>query len=315
MATTPSVETAFNSAFQSAVTEHSAPAERAATPESVQATTPAETKPPDEAQAQPPVADGADDLLSREEIDKLKKDPDALEKAFKGAYTKKTQALSEQRKEFEQWGPLIESFKADPKATLLKLAPELGLTFAEAAKAETKAEVAQASEDALSTLRESLGPELAFLADKLAPALDRLVKQAVQPLEQHQQEQQIQAISKESESEVKAFVAKHPDWETHQPKMTALMAKMSPAVDSEGKPLMETSEYMEMIYHLASREQSEAERTLKLAEKMTKSAAKSETPVAGVQDNRVVQAPPKSKSMAETFAHSFAAAKEGKRYE
>jgi hypothetical protein len=71
--------------------------------------------------------------LAKELPENLRRQAEALKKSLQGAFTKKTQAIANQRKDLE----LVNSFRRNPEATLQQVASQLGykLTKAQAAAA------------------------------------------------------------------------------------------------------------------------------------------------------------------------------------
>jgi len=294
----------FDESFKAAVEQHSAPAERAAVPE------PASSEPaqqtPDEPQAQAPVDDGAE-LLSKEEIEKLKDDPAKLEAGFKSAFTKKTQELAEQRKQLEPYQQLIRSYETDPKGTVKQLYEHF---FPQ--QDATPKQAAQATNAFLDQLRTGLGPELSFLADRMAPALENLMQSYVgNQIAPVQERLEAEAAEREVNAELSAFEVKHPDWKQHEEKMAEIGRRFHPAPDPlTGQP-PSTEEYMDTLYKLATFDISNAAKETEMLKRMTASAGKSESPSSGTPENRVAKTPAKLP----TFEEAFADAKKGVRYE
>lgn len=270
------------------------------------------------APAQP--AEGAEELLSKEEYETLRKDPEALHKALNKAFTQKTQALSEQRKALEPYQELVKGLQEDPQGTVKALAEQLGIKLEQA---ETKQEVKDATGELVAELKQSLGPDLEFLADKLAPALERItlklagqaVSKEIEPLKQQTQRLQEQAITEQIDNNLKLFTEKYPDFKKHEAKMTEIGTRLHPATDSKtGKPPT-WMEYMEDLYYLATRDSRDGDIAKKTVERMTESAKKSETSEGGVSGQKVTKAAPKGKSFDEAFDQSWKDAQAGVIYE
>lgn len=268
--------------------------------------------------AQPP--EGSEELLSQEEYDKLRDKPEELRKALNKAFTQKTQALAEQRKALEPYQALVESLQEDPQATVRALAEKLGIQLAEV---ETKTEAKEAASELLADLKQSLGPDLEFLADRLAPALERItlklagqaVSKEIEPLKQQTEAMQQQAVAEQIDANLELFTKKHPDWKKHEAKMTEIGSRLHPAPDpTTGKPPT-WMEYMEDLYYLATKDVREGDIAKKIVERMKESAEKSETSEGGVAGSRVTKAAPKGKTFNEAFDQSWKDAQAGIVYE
>lgn len=300
----------IGSAFQGAVAEHSAPAapaapvsepERAAAPEPDAA--PATSQPEgqtatDEANAQPPAEEGAE-LLTKQEIEALKSNPEALEKAFKGAFTKKTQELAALRKELEPLTQLLQEFKTDPQKTLQLLATQHGMTLTPAqqqAVATTPSE-----QELLQTALETYDPA------QISKAIEQITEKKYQALSE-QNAVQVKAQQAADDTLAK-FNQKYPDWKQHEQQISQLAAKFVPAKGADGL------EYMEMLYHMATKDKTEAQKTKEVLSRMKASAEKSESPNGGVPTSVVAQRPPKPANLNAAFKNAYEDARRGVRYE
>lgn len=303
----------FDEAFSSAVEQHSPKEERAAEEPEVTE----QTQPPNETAVESSEPEATTELLSKEEVEKLKGDPVKLEAEFKRAYTKKTQELAEQRKALEPYAELIRAFQADPKAVSKQLFDHYngqpGATQAEAT-AQTKALVDRLKE---------ASPELGFVAERYAPIIqdeiqaqvDRVKQELMGELEPVRDGLTEQVLEKEVGADLAEFEAKFPDWKKHEAKMSEIMRTFQPAPDPiTGEPPT-TSDYMANVYYLATRDLSNAEKTKQVLQRMTDSANQSESPGSAMPENRVAKAPPPAKNFNEAFDRAFKDAKAGIRYE
>lgn len=259
------------------------------------------TTPPEEPPetADPPVetVDDPDALLTPDEVAKLTGTAKAQYERMNKAFTTKTQALAAQRKELEEWNPLIEGLKTDAAATLEKVAKELGFTVA---KAETKTETAE------------LPDEWKFMQpvfDARDKAIEARLRAEIEPVKQAHSAMAVEAAAAETKATIEAFNAKHPGWEKHESKMLELGQLFVPAPGSK----MTDGDYMEHLFKLATADLSEAERTKKVVDKMNRSANSSEDRTPGVSKERVVHAiPPPGKR---SFKDAYDAAKRGELWE
>lgn len=252
-----------------------------------------------------------EELLSKDEVAKLSSSDQANYKKMQKAYTQKTQALASERKKIENWKEVIEAFEADPAGTLRQLAPRYGLSIAEAqaaaAKEETKQDPVAAITTQLNTeLRELLAtPELTpeqtadgitkAVSTAMLAATQQAVRSEVEPLKQRDQARQLEEIATSTQTELEAFGKLHPDWKTHEPKMVELGKKISPSGD------LSVNQYLDMLYRLATLDQSEAAQVNKVVERINKAAASAEPSESAVNTSRVTPARPKRPTIEEAF--------------
>lgn len=312
----PSVSEQIDKAYEKAVTDNSPEKKEPVAAAPVASPKPTETAPQDKPQETAPASETSEEEplgLTAEQLAEVQKDPKLAKtyKSLQAAFTRKTQEMSEQRKKFEQYQPLIEKFQASPQDTVRELAKHYGISLAEAKEVQAQA----TTDNVVESLKKHLGPELEFLADKFAPAIKEIVaaqaKEVVAPLQAQQQEFLDQNIAKQTEAEMATFEAKFPDWKKHEPAMTAIMAKFQPGKDSNIK----TPEYLEMVYHLATRGQSEAAATRKVVDAINTAAKSAESSAPAVPAQAVTKAPPPFVNMNDAIDQAFADAQRGIRYE
>jgi hypothetical protein len=268
--------------------------------------------------AQPP--EGSEDLLTQEEYDKFKDNPQELRKALNKAFTQKTQALSEQRKSMEPYQNLVENLKNDPQATVRQMARELGI---QVEAPETKQEASKVAGQLVADLKADLGPDLEFLADKLGPALERItsklagqaVEKEIEPLKQQTRELQEKAVTEQVEANLDLFTKKYPDWKKSEAKMTDIGSRLQPMTDPKtGKPPT-WMEYMEDLYFLATKDARDGDIAKQTVERMQLSAEKSETSEGGVASSRVKKTAPKGMKFDEAFNQAWKDAQDGVVYD
>jgi len=148
-------------------------------------------------------------------------------KRMQGAYTKKMQGAAEWRKKADAF----DRFYGDPtyqQQVLEQSARQLGYTLNRQGQMVPTGHgsTPSASPELLGALKESLGPELGFLADKLAPSLSAFLEQRLQatvgPLAQRT-EQMTQASKQAKRTEAFAELSeKAPGWEAYQDDMDDL---------------------------------------------------------------------------------------------
>lgn len=340
--TTTSERPTFQEAFAAAKEEHSkaaadeqAPGQEASTDDEAETdTSPSHTTAAAVATAETATSKPeTTDLLTDEEFKTLQSkhanDPVALRKALVGAFTKKTQGLAEERKTYERMKPyveLIDAYEEDPEGVLTRLAAESGFSLvAKGAKpagdtpAGETAATADAVDEVMTEFRESLGPELEYLADGLAPAITKLVERltqttgekAVAPLKEQVDSLLGKAAQDQTDVVMKAFETAHPDWKEHEPAMMKLAARVQPKGMTE-------SEYLEHLYANVTRDAWEKNRDTEIAEavkrrvaKMTKGAEETETREESTPEHQVRKRP----AGPVDFRQAYEDAKRGIRYE
>lgn len=284
-----------------------AKAEQSATTEPSESLSPPSTEvaQPDEAAAAPPDTTPADsespDLISDAEYQALKDshkdDPDALVKALKGTFTKKTQALAEERKSLETvkaYKPFIDALVgADTPekraAVLRQAATELGVDLS--AVASPKAETADAVQNIADVVREKLGPDYEFMSGPLGHALEA----ALAPLQAKldalssvgsKADAAVQHIAQQQVSETMAAIDRElPDWRQYEAAMVELGL---PAKQGES-PL----DYAKRAYRIVTLEQNYDARVAadvkKSIEQMRKGAKASERQIPAAPAHRVAK--------------------------
>lgn len=217
-----------------------------------------------------PATDDDETLISDEEFAKLqtthKDDPAALRKALEKAFTQKTQRLSAKKKSAERlarYEPMIDEYEENPTEFARRLAVRAGLLQTEKdtkpakTAAEKETELLTAIE---SDIKASLGTELEYLAEPLAPALvkaakkiaDALLEDRVKPLTDTTQELLASRGEELSERVMAEFARQHADWKDHEDEMFALSQRLHPTAE------MTELEYLNVLYHIVTRESWEA---------------------------------------------------------
>jgi len=335
---TPSDEPlSFQQAFAKAKEEHSRPASTPKAGEASTATEPTELPLTSKGQAEPTSAKTAptktkvdpNNLLSDEEFSALQKkhatDPAALRKALEGAFTKKTQALAEERRaatRFEPYVDLIDAYEEDPKAVVLALAKQHGLTIANPEAPATAEGTTTAVDAVLDEFKGALGPEFEYLAEGLAPAITKLVERltaatvekVTEPLKAQTKGLLDKQATDTTAQVMKTFEEAHPDWQEHEEALVALSQKLSP------KGMTET-EYLDHLYTLVTADTSVeardkmiearvADQVKKAIAKMTRGAESTETRTEATPERHVRTGPPATP----TFQEAYEAAKRGERW-
>jgi hypothetical protein len=309
-----SIEQAYEEAKaeQSETTEPSATDDSPPSPESAL---------PDEATAAPPEPAPADsespDLISDAEYQALKDthkdDPDELAKALKGAFTKKTQALAEERKALESlkaYKPFIDALVGaetpETRAAVLRqAATELGVDLSAVASpaAEDTATVAQNVAD---VVREKLGPDYEFMAGPIAQAIEAVmapIQAQLQSLSSvgSKADAAVQHIAQQQVNETMAALdAALPDWKQHEQAMVEL--------GLPAKPGESALDYAKRAYRIVTLEANYDARVAadvkKSIEQMRKGAKASERQIPTAPAHRV-----KTESTASTIEEMWEEAK------
>jgi len=312
MPETATAEPTVQDHFSAAVAEHSKEPAQADTSSTVAAETgdtETATQPAENSEnAAEPVAEPADQLLTKEEVAKLTPEQQDTYKRMQASYTQKTQTLAAERKQVEALKGFVAAMEADPIGAIRQLAEANGLKLADTPKTEQKVETV--ADDAIAAIQAAVEEGGLIDMQKLAQGIVSIVKKGVaeevKPLKQHQDQLLAETAARQTEAVLQTFTKKHPDWQKHDAKMAELGQKLQPT------KAMDESEYMEMLYHLATRDIQSAEQTKGVMAKMNKAAAAAETSDSGVQPNRVSQRAPAGEI---TMAQALADAKRGIRYE
>lgn len=244
----------------------------------------------------------SDTLLTPEEEAKLSpKERTLYEKAQKN-YTLKTQKLAADRKALEEWNPLIEGFKSNPRATLESVAAQLGLKVADQDTKTIETKTSEALAELPQEL-EFLRPHFESFGKKLMDSM----KGELAPIKAQHEQLITEATAAETEATLKSFSAKYPGWEAHEQGMIELGKKILPGTG------MSDFEYMETLYKLKTADIAEAEKTKKVVAKLNNVAKNSERQTSGIPNERVshVLPPPDKRSMRDAFE----AAKRGEVWE
>jgi hypothetical protein len=330
----------FQEAFAAAKAEHEKVAATTDGQAADDATAEGDDKPEPVADAKPKAAETTEKpadakpaettgLLSDQEFTTLQakhaKDPAALLKELNRAFTTKTQALSAERKTFERMRPyveLIDAYEEDPAAVVRALAEQNGLRLADVPAKETTTETAAtdtAVDEVMTEFKAALGPELEYLADGLAPAITKLVERLTQttgektvaPLKKQMETLLSKAAQDQTETVMKSFGEKHPDWQEHEAAMLELAQRVQPKEMTE-------PEFLEHLYATVTRDTWEKDRETKIAEgvkarlaKITKGAEATETREESTPDSQVKKRPVGPVD----FRQAYDDAKRGIRYE
>jgi hypothetical protein len=262
-------------------------------------TAPVEAKGAEPAQPQ----ESSEQLLDQGKWNELK-DPEAKLKALNQAWTQKTQALSAQQKQLEPLIQLAKGLSESPQKTIQELARSLNVELSPSASPEKAAAVAaETTANLLDSLRESLGPEYDFLADKIAPAIEQAIRnktadiigREIEPIRQQARQREEEAVVQRVDLNIEAFSKKHPDWKQYEAQMSDIGKRLVPQHDPQtGQPASWES-YMEDLYFLATKDVREADIAKRTIERMQKSADKSDAPDSGVSNNRVGKTAPARK--------------------
>lgn len=265
-------------------------------------------------------------------------DPAALRKALLGDYTKKTQALASQRKQYERvrdFVPFLEAYEEDPATAIRVLAQQSGIDLSKLlggageerpsgkGKAKTAEEAsAELVEQVTADVREALGADLEYLADPIATAVrkavDRLVpghiERTVKPLEEQTRSLTERQLGEQLDATLKAFGEKYADWKDYEADMLELSKKVRP------EPGSTEFEYMETLYKVASRDKWDADREAAIERaangRFKKRLQKHDTAERGEETRSTPDSEVRTKAPKDvTFAAAYEAAKRGEVWE
>lgn len=209
-------------------------------------------------------ANQTESLISEAEYEGLKDNPEALRKRLNEAFTQKTQALAEQRKELGAWMTIAEAFREDPEAAKAAFLRNLGvdpsvLQTAPAAKEIAQTTQVSAVDEAVAKMKsalekfglEELAPELMAPIRQLA---EDAIGQRLKPIEDHTQRLMSESAQREMKIVLDRFTEKRPDWKQHEAQMMKIAQGFKVATDANGKPLMDEATYLDTLYVLANQD-------------------------------------------------------------
>lgn len=245
-------------------------------------------------------SDEVTELISQDQFDKLKGDPDKLHKELVRAANKKFRDAANINRTLKPYAKFIAALDADPKRAVAKLAKNLGMKIEAGDDPESTA--GRVGDELLDKVRELLGTEYGDLADKLVPAIrviaEDIAEKAVQPVIRD-------STARESRAAMQTFAKRHPDWKKHEKAMTRMSERMPPSED------MDEVEYLENIYYLVTRSGREGDAVKRVVTKMNKAAKNAGKKPSTLSDDKVAQRPTKLP----TFGEAAAAAMKGTRFE
>lgn len=238
------------------------------------------------AAGQPQPSAQPDDLLTPQEYEALKNNPDALRHALNRNYTQKMQELA-------PWRNFRDAYNRDARAAVTTLARQLGIPIAEDPQSTAaKASTVDARSEILAKVEAAFGPEG---AQALLPLLNNLVEHATLPARQTIQQLQEQTAMNEVRTSLDTMTKLHPDWKQFEAKMTEIGQQIQPAQGFE--PVA----YLETLYHLAKRDQDVADKAKAIVDRTNNSVRASEprTRTASSSDNTPARAPRNFREAAE----------------
>lgn len=328
----------FQQAFEAAKEQHSK-AEQAPPDEASTATDEKKDDKPAAAEAkvgETTTATTETGLISDAEFTALQakhpNDPAALRKALEGAFTKKTQTLSTERKSVERlqsYSDIIDAYEADPEALVEALAQQHGLKLVKAGETtttETKVEekkgpAAQpapklsAFDDPDQWSEATAAWAKAEALRELGESTKKTIDDATRPIKEQLAKTTDRAAVEATATVMKTFEGQHADWKTHEPAMMALAEKIQPNGMTELEYLGHLYETVTRASREATAKETEAQRIadgVKAAlDKMKKGAETAETKTASTPEHQVRKAP----RGIPTFEEAAEAALRGERWE
>jgi hypothetical protein len=248
------------------------------------------------------------ELLSRDQVESLRRDPDKLIKELNRAATKKFQTVAKERAELEPYVDFIRSLDENPREAVAALAAQLGMRL-EGATPEQRQGMVQELGDVISDdVRQSLGPEYEDLAERLAPAIrkvaERVAAETARPLVEEQNRLLRESAERESAAAIQVFEKAHPDFRKHEKAMVELSQRLKPA---QG---MGEQDYLRALYTVVTASSSEGDTAKRLIKRIN-SSTKSDSGGNRVPSREVNVEP----SALPSFEDAAAAARRGERWE
>lgn len=171
----------------------------------------------------------------------------------------------------------------------------------------TRAETKEAAKGVLDILKENLPPEQQFLADSMGPAIVKMIEATVERqtavLKQQADDQMLSQAKNEVETTFSRLEKKYPDLRKFEKEMDKLADKYTRA------PNADFEEYVEGLYHLASRDKKVSSTLEKTVAKINKNASKTLPASAQVDDTEVRRG-----SKLPTLKEAVDAARRGERF-
>lgn len=168
------------------------------------------------------------------------------------------------------------------KSVVEDLARRAGVIGAQEGKTEK-----QITSTVVDILKESLGTEYEFLADRLAVGIDKIVKQTVteqiKPVQAQTQEAVERAVAAEVDAVFEKFHTAHKDAKDYDKEMTELSKKLPYTGDY---PM---EEYLENLYKIVTTDKKEAKVIKQTVDKINKNAQELRDSSTEVQETRVTK--------------------------
>lgn len=238
----------------------------------------------------------AEDLAAIEADPRLKKVRDSMVRDYK-AKTAKTaeerRQIEAQREEAQQAVRLFDAIKDDPQSAIRFLADRYKVPLAEARAAveEIVDGGAEQNDEEINAMFGDMAPQITPLFNAAVEKRARaIVREELGPVQQYLTEREQERLQGEIATSVGDLVTElQKQGEQLTPEMEkamiALTNKIDIAVGPDGKPTMSTREYVDMIYHLASRGKTREQVTKQVARDIHERVKKlepSDLPTGGV---------------------------------
>lgn len=228
------------------------------------------------------------EVLSQEEYDKVKGNPEQLRKALNRAFTQKSQEIASHRRVLEPWVDVISGLETDPRTTVLSLAKQLGINLQQQGTAEEAEERAvDTATQVTNLLTQELGEEYGDLASKLAPAITKVAQmvaaESIKPYARAQEELIRDTSLREAGAAMEAFDKEVPGWRKHEKAMTELSQQLEP------KNGMSELQYLRILYSAVATGSTKSNSIKGVLAKMTKAAQTADSNKNSVADNKVTR--------------------------
>lgn len=204
--------------------------------------------------------------------------------------TETNQPTTEETARTERLDKALRLYEAleDPNvgpAVLAEMVKKAGMVIQPANKKEEQ----QVTKTVVDVLKESLGTEYEFLADRLAPGLDKIVKaivsEQVKPIQESNQQAIERAIVADIDSAYARAESRHKDFKEYDKEMMEL----SKELPYTGETPEQFDKYLDRLYKLASADKKEAKVIKNTVDKINKNSQELRDSSTEVQETRVTK--------------------------
>lgn len=155
---------------------------------------------------------------------------------------------------------LLDSFEANPEATLRNVAERLGMELVnkQAGNADQNQESSKPPQSFVDTISQNLAPEMQFMAQSLAQASWAAHQAAIQPFQQQQEQTARAQLDAERQAIVAEMDAAHPEWKQSLNQMEELYNFLKTATNGGSMRSPKFGSLQEVLFKLATGDKSAA---------------------------------------------------------